>query len=310
MIRKIVTILIFMVSFFSVAQEYKGTIGKYEIYLYMDFINEESVESYYFYKSRLKNIKLEGKLGEDKIVLHEFFTAIEDEKELFRLKREGKNLIGTWQNGTTVLRVALTPIKNELDTFKKDRITFIRDSVQKIGARELVWLKEKYSNQSLFRLGNGFSKAERFFLNPRLDEIHKENALTELDCQGLAIEIKPRLISNDYFSFTTYSTVYCGGAHPNHNIKSYNFDFKKAKGIEKIEALFPNLDYKTMIYEKYKSDPMLDKECQYFETDHIDIWDYIDWVLTEKGIEITPSFPHAFKVCEQPFLLTHKEINK
>ena len=97
MIRKIVAILIFMVSFFSVAQEYKGTIGKYEIYLYMDFINEESVESYYFYKSRLKNIKLEGKLEEDKIVLHEFFTSIEDQKELFRLKKDGEFLTGTWK---------------------------------------------------------------------------------------------------------------------------------------------------------------------------------------------------------------------
>ena len=211
---------------------------------------------------------------------------------------------------TTQLPVKLTQIQTTCDGFKKDNITFIRDSIQSIGEKELVWLTEKYSKIPLFRLGNGFSKAERIFLNPRLDEIHKENALTELDCEGLAIEIKPRLISDNYFSFTTYSTVYCGGVHPNHNIKSYNFDFKKTKKIEKIEELFPNLDYKTMIYKKYKSDPVLDKECQYFETQHIDIWDYIDWVLTEKGIEITPSFPHAFKVCEQPFLLTYKEINK
>ena len=45
----------------------------------------------------------------------------------------------------------------------------VKDSIQKVNNLEIVWFKEKYSNISLFRIGNGFNKSQREFLNIKLD---------------------------------------------------------------------------------------------------------------------------------------------
>ncbi|WP_298545035.1 hypothetical protein [uncultured Aquimarina sp.] len=290
------------------AQTYEGTIGKHRIFLELDIdYNDDRATAFYFYKSQLQNIQLEGSFSNNELVLFEKFSDIKEQKELFTLIINKDTIAGTWKNKGKTLQVDLNKTTKKIDDYKLMNLEYARDSITIHNTKELVWFTEKYSKKSLFRLGNGFTSSEREFMNPKLDTIHANYATIGLDCGWADINIEMELISNQYISFTEYSSIYCGGAHPNHNMVGYNFDFKNKKQLDRITDLYPNLDHFQLLKRKYENDTDFDDECGYF-TDGEWIWEYYSWVLTKNGITITPSYPHAMTPCEIGFPLTYKEL--
>lgn len=303
-----VIIIFLLCSVHSQAQTYEGKIGKFPIFMELDMdYNDNRVTAFYLYKSQLKNISLEGIQNESELIIFEKHSNLEEQKELFTLTINKDKLIGTWQNNDRKLSVNLTKTTKNIDEYKLLNLDYVRDSITIIDKKELVWITEKHSKKTLFRLGNGFSKSEREFMNPILDSIHTEFAKIKLECSWADINIEIELISNQYISFTEYSSIYCGGAHPSHNTKGYNFDLINKVQLNKLTDIYPNLNHYQLLKKKYKKDASLDKECEYF-TSGEERFDYYSWVLTKNGVTITPSFPHAMAPCETGFTLTYKEI--
>ncbi|WP_438712143.1 hypothetical protein ACSTS3_06875 [Aquimarina muelleri] len=290
------------------AQTYEGTIGNYQIFLELDIDhNEDEATAFYFYKSHLKNIPLEGSFNNNELLLFEKFSDIKKEKELFTLSVNKDIVTGTWTNNGHTLQVDLHKTTKKLDTYKLMNLHYVRDSITTYDTKELVWFTEKHSKKILFRLGNGFTKSEREFINPKLDTIHTSYAMIGLDCSWADINIEIELISNQYLSFSEYSSIYCGGAHPNYNTTGYNFDYKNKRQLDRITDIYPNVDHFQELKRKYKNDTDLDSECDYF-TDREAYWKYYSWVLTKNGITITPSYPHAMTPCEMGFLLPYNKL--
>ncbi len=175
--------------------------------------------------------------------------------------------------------------------------------------KELVWFTEKYSKISLFRLGNGFSKSEREFVNPCLDTIQMNYAGSALECEWMDMSLDVDMVSDKYVSFIEYYSVYCGGAHPGYNTEGYNFDLKNKVQLGKLTDVYPDIDIYQLLKKKYENDTDLDEEWRYFCGDN-DVWEYSSWVFTENGVAIIPSFPHAMTPCEIEFDLTYEELQK
>ena len=301
-------ILIVFCSINIQAQTYEGAIGKYQIFLELDTdYNNGSATAFYFYKSHLKNIQLEGSFSNNELILFEKFSDIKEEKELFTLSVHKDTITGTWKNNGHTLQVNLHKITKNLDAYKLINLEYVKDSITIHDTKELVWFTEKHSKHSFFRGGNGFKKSELEFLNAKLEKIHANYALTELNCNGMELKLEIELISDQYLSFSEYSSVYCGGAHPNHNTTGYNFDYKNERQLDRITDIYPNLEHFQALKRKYGDDTDLDRECDYF-TDGEAYWEYCSWVLTKEGITITPSYPHAMTLCEMGFVLTHDEL--
>ncbi|QWX83612.1 hypothetical protein H0I23_14310 [Cellulophaga sp. HaHaR_3_176] len=290
------------------AQTYEGKIGEHPIFLELDIDYDDGLATaFYFYKSQLQNIPLEGSHDTSELILFEKFSDKEEQKELFTLTKNTNKISGTWQNNGRLLNVDLTKTTKTIDEYKLSQLGFIRDSVTTTNAKELVWLTEKHSKKTLFRLGNGFTKLEREFMNPKLDSIHIYNAVIGLDCSWADINIEIELVSDQYISFTEYSSIYCGGAHPNYNTIGFNFDLKNKVQLYKLTDIYPNLNHYQVLKQKYENDTDLDNECEYFLNDG-ERFEYCTWVLTKKGVTITPSFPHAMTPCETGFPLTYDEL--
>lgn len=210
------------------AQTYEGTIGSYNIFSELDIdYDDDRGTAFYFYNSQLLNIQLEGNYNDSELILFEQYSTKEEQKEFFTLSINKDIILGTWQNNEKTLAVYLTKTTKNIDEYKLKQLEFIRDNITKYNNKELVWITEKHSKKQLFRLGNGFTKLEREFMNPILDSIHTQNSIIGLDCSWADFNIEIELISNQYISFSEYSSIYCGGEHPSHNIAGYNFDLKK-----------------------------------------------------------------------------------
>ena len=290
------------------AQTYEGTIGKYQIFLELDY-NKTRASAFYFYKSQLQNIFLDGEISINKLILFEKHSNKKKKKELFTLSINKDKISGTWQNNGRLLNVSLSKTSRDIDEYKLMNLEYVRDSITTYNKKDLVWFTEKHSKKSLFRLGNGFTNSERDFINPKLDAIHIDHAKTGLNCDWADINIEIELLSNQYISFTEYSSIYCGGAHPNQNTVGYNFDFKNKIQLDKLIDIYPNLNHYKLLKKKYENEIQLDSECRYF-TKGEEFWEYYSWVLTKKGITIIPSYPHAMTSCEIEFSLTYKEVTQ
>lgn len=302
-------IVLLFFSMLCYSQSYKGAIGDYEIFMEIDKdYDNKFVSAFYFYDPQLQNIPLEGNYDFPNLILFEKYSAQNDPKELFNLKFAGFGLDGTWQNGDEILDVYLKKTAEDFEEYKSNRIEFIRDSVSVFDNKELVWFTEKYSQESLFRLGNGFPKNDREFFNGILDSIHLKKALISLECESADFNVEVKLVSDKYISFSEWYSIFCGGAHPNHGVVGYNLDLHENKVLDKLEEVFPKLDFYSLLKNKYKEEFQEEIDCDYFGKNNIDIWDYSTWVLTKEGIEITPSFPHVLGPCEIPFLLEYMEI--
>ncbi len=291
------------ISVCTFAQTYEGSIGSYPILLTME---GDYHDISYCYTSQLKQIPLYQDSDAKGMVLHT--RSFEDkEQERFQLSKSATGYTGTWHKGEKSLTLVLTESTISMEDYIKKALTLKRLETQKIGEKELVWFEEKYSKKKVFRLGNGFNKAQRAYLNPILDRMQEEEALTSLRCNYSESTLTPILCNDQYLSFTISTEEYCGGAHPNYGVSNYNYDLRKLERIEKIESLYPDLNVFETIREKHQNDSSLIKECPYWEES---TWRYYSFLIQEDGISFTPDVPHAMKVCAVPFFISYDDLNK
>lgn len=293
----------------SFSQSYKGTIGKHPIYINIEHFNDEYIEASYFYTNHLKNIRLDTEMTSSGYKLYLKHSKPEDKKELFTLENKGNRLVGKWTNGSTTLPVVLNNVKIDFESFKQKKLKLIRVKTQKFDNLEIIWFKEKYSSVELFRIGNGFNKDQREFLNLKLDSLQNDYSIRKLECEEYETIFHIKLLTEKLISFTESYSVYCGGAYPSLGIAHYNYDLIKNKEIQNLNELYPNLDFVDFLKKKYKNRD-LDPECEFFETNNRNVWEFAQFHLTKTAIIIEPSYPHAMAPCRESFEILKLEIEK
>lgn len=293
-------------SLFSQAQTYEGKIGDFEILLDLSLQEGRTEASaLYFYKS--KSIYLDGFYENSELILSVHFGEELEKKELFKLKKDKTKLTGIWQSNGKNLKVELKETSIDIDDYRESKFEFVRDSVSTLGTKELVWFTELFSEERLFRLGNGFTKSQREFLNPILDAMHIMYAYTNLDCIYVERTIDLKLVSDHYVSFIDHLSLYCGGPHPNYETVGYNFDIKNKIALEEITDLFPNLEFYSILKNKYQNDSNLVEECKYFN-DEAPWQNHYTWFMNKEGLSIMPFYPHGMTYCGIEFPITYREL--
>ncbi|WP_397364461.1 hypothetical protein [Olleya sp. R77988] len=317
--KGLIILLLFPIVAWS--QAYAGYVGKIPIHLEIS-INENDddptkgrLDGCYFYDSKLISIPLSGVFDNDNYTMvdgyHYFEDSVNDADEVFNLQKNGNQLIGTLKLKEDTFKVVLTKTEEDpIDDYRDPKLTFIKDSVSTYQDKQLVWFHEKYSGAQLFRLGNGFTQQQRETFNLKLDSLHLEDATGALDCNSwFELSHTIHLVDSQFISFRKSYSVYCGGAHPSHGTVGYTFDLTTLKLIDTIETLYPEVDFFKLLKDKYQDETdEFQDECDVFT--EASNWDYKQWNLTPKGVNLTPSYPHAMTACEDDYFLSYDEISK
>ncbi|MCL1943888.1 MAG: hypothetical protein FWF54_10130 [Candidatus Azobacteroides sp.] len=372
--KKIVFVLIVLFwchgSLFSVENYLlKGKIGNSDIYMSVNDYSsgnvddDETLDALYFYVSSLKDIVMRGNREGGKYVLYVNKSENGYDEKFVLSKNAAGEFKGTWNsaNGKR-LSVSLVPtsvqdidhhpygqldfIKNlkQEDAFNYIRsglISFVGDSVADYKGKSFVWFKESHCNAPFFRLGNGFSTETLQAVNPKLDEIHLYNAISQLSCsaqwyynEGNSIEYTIRIeyLTDNLLGFSVFSSWFCGGAHPDFGEVGYLLDLNNGKEYEIDEVLAFDQsvttesqggfsafsEYRSNYFgpgvfklvnqiEKFEKPDPEEDDCDYTELEY---WDFPSWHFTEEGIVFTPIFYRAARNCETGFLVPFSDLRK
>jgi hypothetical protein len=318
---------------------WKGKVGHAQIYMELDcepskveakaYKECENAGIRYFYRSSLVDIML-TEPNKDKTSSYEIKvqkTDYDDKvQEEFKLHYHKDKLYGIWKNQKKKLDVQLTRIPNlkDWEDFTKLRESFYRykrDKIVKFKAnKELVLIREKYSNTLLFRLGNRFLSQSRNALNPILDKIQKKSSTFVLECvsaltYGSGVEQISgdiEYLSSNLLGYIEKSSYYCGGAHPDfyvihqlydlHTGKVYQLDdlidfdkipLKDKNSSDEIDTIKAKklrwLGFKAKNIP-LKPNKKQEEEMGYDPYDLI-FWQYIEWAYEKDGIRIYLNFP-------------------
>ncbi|WGD36072.1 hypothetical protein [Olleya sp. YS] len=317
--KHIMILLLFPLLTWS--QSYLGHVGNYPIHLDIDLYpnNDDAstgeIDGYYFYDSKLISIPISGIYTNNTILLidgyHYFADSENDADEVFNLKKDGDSLTGTLKLNEDIYNVVLTKTEEDpLEDFRNPKLTFVRDSVTNYQNKQLVWFHEKYSKTEMFRLGNGFTKAQQDTFNPLLEYLHLENAIDIMDCNSwFEIDFTIHLVNNNFISFSKQYSVFCGGAHPSYGTIGYTYDLKTLKQVKDLDTLYPDIDFFKLLKDKYyDATDEHQEECEIFtEPSH---WNNKTWNLTPKGVLLIPNYPYAMSPCEEDYFLPYTDITK
>lgn len=218
--------------------------------------------------------------------------------------------------------------------FKKEPNTIFK-------GKTIEWYSEKHCDAIFFRLGDGFLDSEKNKINPFLNTLHFNAALAQLTCanrfdyndgKGIESTVTLNYLDANVLGFTVFDSWYCGGAHPDfgsngylldlHNAKSYELDeiiaFDKSATTEKQSGFNKYSDYRSNFFaphlfeliNKTENFTQPDNESDGCDYTDLEVWNFVSWSFTEKGIEFTPSFYRAHRNCDEPFLVSFAAIKK
>lgn len=229
--------------------------------------------------------------------------------------------------------------ENETDKIKMTFLQFKQESTTTYNGKQFIWYSEKHCNSKFFRIGNNFPEKTKSIINPILTTLHLQNTLAQLNCSsrfeyntgsGIENSISINYLNSNVLGFTIFSSWDCGGAHPDfggsgylldlNNGKQYELDeiiaFDKSATTEKKGGFEAFSNYREKYFapklfslinenEHFKKPKNEDEDCDYTE---LDIWDFVSWNFTEKGIEFTPYFARVARSCEEPFLVPFAKL--
>jgi len=314
---KILLLLILNMILLNAGTVWQGTIGKSPIFMQLmcseEVLKKEPEKCYvesYMYSSTLQSITLNGDYNKTK---KQFFLTVGTYRrvhEKFLLSYRNGELNGTWHHKNKTLKVNLKLYKEakSFDEIRMKLFKFKREKVEKLAnKKELVWIKEMFSNNAFFRLGNGFPQKSREQVNPLLDKLQKEYASSDLECfnswsfgSGMESSSSANLqyISDKLLGFNIHVNYDCGGAHPDFFTARYTVDMASgkvykledilsiAKDAKKIRALaFAEAGLKLEANNK--------EEQETYDPYRLTHWDDLKWDLTKTGIRFYLDFCSA-----------------
>lgn len=232
---------------------------------------------------------------------------------------------------------------DKLDLIKCKFLEFKKQKTTIYNNKEIEWYTEKHCDVPFFRLGNNFSEKSKNAVNPVLESIQIQNTVWQLNCssdyyyntgENVSFDTAFTFLNNNLLGFKISSDWYCGGAYPDNGTQGYLIDLNTGKNYEIDDVIAfdksvttekesdfdsfvkyrkkyfaPNL-YVIINAEQHFEKPKENDE-ESCDMTNLDIWWGDEtWIYTEKGIEFTPSFPHAMRACSETFLIPFEKLKK
>ncbi len=312
--NSLITLFTFFVHYsFTQTTLFQGQVGDFPIHLEIDLNKEQSTcTGYYFYDRQLKHIPLSGSISENEITLTTSADQ-EGEKETISLIPSIYGFQGTWQKKNMIYPMYIEPYEDQKDfyfeTYSKSNLEYEHTEF----TDSLIWMKEKHSGVSLFRLTNVFDEETKQWANSVLDSIHMQAALLQFQCESQT-DFDLQFLDENMLSISEEYGYYChGAAHPNYGITGHTLDIKNKKVYQQLSDLIGHNLYIQYIQAKYKDDDFESdylNDCDPFSSASINYWEFANWYQTKDGLQIIPSYPHVLTPCalNYDFLLSHDEI--
>jgi len=344
---------------------YKGTIGSYPIILTLsiDTADYRLDGSSYFYEDNGRNIKLNGtRLGKS---LELRTNNINAENELFKLEISNTNTItGTYitkdNNNAVVVLVGLSPkqitlntdlealantypwilynyTNNHLDVLKLNKMSFKKDSVQRVNNSSVVWYTEKISGIPFFRLNSSSPSEQSNQINDQLSAIHYSLAIIPLQCpthdahQSTEINTAVTYLNQNLLGYKIIQKTNCKREDMTTGLMVQLLDLNNGMQYalkdlyrfdNSLEPLDPNIDI--MAYLKYRDNVEIptilnllkkrfpadfenknEEKCNYYDKNN---WNLLNWSMTEKGIDFIPWMENGESECQNPFLIPFEDL--
>jgi len=195
---------------------------------------------------------------------------------------------------------------------------------QTVGGRYTIqWYLEPHSGERLFRLVKGWPQPVMDTINVKLEASQFLAAAADLACAGdgaTPTDIRLELVNDRFLSFQGASSWSCeGAAHPGAGVAGTTFDTRTGKQLT-LEDLWwlgkgqkPKhdsdafYDYRREVFgpavvhlltQRHPQDmrePANSDDCDYGDPG---VWEIVQYWLTDKGLQLQPSFGHAQQDCE------------
>jgi hypothetical protein len=212
------------------------------------------------------------------------------------------------------------PLKNNLTRVKIGLFRLKEvDSVRTINRINIRHFEEVLTGIKLFRVDSGMDADKQKNTNSYLEYLQISEFLEALSCAAYStygsdygFGVSDLNLSNDMMCFSVFQTAYCGGAHPNEANYGINFNLNTRQRISSSDFLIKEnedvFDDKVYTYlatmnpedfNENQSSSSIFTDCGYYKKE---LWEisYCDFVLTEEGIKMLPSFAHFNAFCLDP----------
>lgn len=299
-----------LVSGQSLAKDYffSGTVGKYPVYMSLD-IENETVSAFYFYKNKLIDIYLVGKMKGSVLYLTTDF-GLEDQSEVFKLTWNSKKCNGTWTKGGKTLKVNLTAVPDsDPKNSRCERNTFIRDnhyplvsrakielfqlkaldSTRTVSGKLIRYFEEVHTGMILFRVDDGYTNEELMRMNQFLEALHVSYFLSALECSSYSetpiyFDISARHIhfNPEWMCFAVTGSYYCGGAHPDEFSDVVNFSIISGKN-HKLEDFITD---QTIANDTNLNSKFNELVLNYFGEKHPELFNVTEESKNDPGIAL------------------------
>lgn len=252
--RFLFSMLVLLVVLPAQAQVYKGTIDKYNV------VFEIMQDDYFGYQARYYYTRVKSDIFLSKKDQAFVFQTNEEEpakRETFTLKKEGRNLKGSWQKNGKKLAVNLAPADpakatcnyntTALQELKKEdlygylklsQINFTPGREEQWNSTALQWFTEPLTKISCFRIKSSgivhdLEKVNRFLLELQLEQIAATLSCLDGAPNGgeYSFDCKPVYLSEQLLSVYCTSGYYCGGAHPDNGGWGITIDCSTARPL-------------------------------------------------------------------------------
>ncbi len=346
--KKFLLLSFLFVSNHLLATDYvlEGTIGKFPIVMSLS-VDGNTCEGTYFYKSSLhdiyfkgsaidKNIKLTVKQDDDDTKAGETFLLTIRDKGVFKGTWTGKN--------RKPLSVELRSVKSNGeapgDLYSNVRCSLLKivtDSIVKSGIYTLSYIRIDQTDINMVQISGGTNPKIIQQVNARLKNMLLASAEESFACEVDNYNISRPYLNNSVLSFDVFTSVYCpGAAHPDFGDAPVNISLKTGNDLEFDDILLlpelpaPDKQAHYDAWVDYQSNtfaPRLlvllrglypkemhtalddDTSCNYNDAE---VWKFASWYLTDKGMYLSPDFPHVQGPCRNPdwSIIPFSEIKK
>lgn len=323
-------------------QVFTGTLGKAAIVVELD---ARYNEGRYFYRKYRTDLALETSKEGDALVMLEGAAMDGDSRPTLRLLPTLSGWSGEWKapSGKT-LKVDLQPARlpdvpadaapylAQLHDTQPYEYLRLQGLLLKKGKTEtfmgytLQWWSEPKSGASLFEVVSGYAPAAQERINQYLRARLWSEVSQHYGCSGsYAQSAQPLWMSSSVMSVRVSTEYYCGGAYPDQNNESLNFDTRTGQLLSLEDVLWvgqgeplhreespdafseESFNYRAkelapwlveQLSKRYPTEMTVvaegENDCGYDEPEP---WQFPMWQFGEKGVTFFPSYPHVMAVC-------------
>ncbi|MCT4230762.1 hypothetical protein HZP39_06965 [Elizabethkingia anophelis] len=241
----------------------EGNIGKSPVVFMLDDYGNNDLSAKYFYKSTLRDIRLEYEKAKNGDLIFSFADTYIKYKEKFVLKRKSTTVFeGIWKDSknkelsVSLHEADLSQIKNPFldskyiqqlrkeapeDFIRSSYLVFRKDTVSGYNGHKTDWYSEKFSKTSFMRISATEKSEAKNVINKKLFDLHLEMAINQLSCsnysayndaEGIDYSTSISYWDSNLLGFSNFSSYFCGGAHPDFGSTGYLFDLHSGKEYE------------------------------------------------------------------------------